>query len=257
VHALVVLPFVVALAQDEAPPGDAPPPPEALDAAEDTPADTVGPGTPEAETETGTEPETEPPAEADAAPLVPALDASLPASTEGSTSTPAMSSPSWWRGFWSGALHVSGSIAPVPTLGLTAGAGVGGRWWSMRAEGSIGNGADEDQTVSALPLAVAVVPCIHLGTGGGTYETWGLVACATGTAALVPVGGRFDGLGPYVGAGGRAGVETRATDGGALRAFVQLEAPVVGFRLHADDGEVFTSPPVNVVLGVAADVPGG
>jgi hypothetical protein len=256
VAALVPVVFVLAADGPSSPLGDAPPPPEATEATKDTapdepaadepaatdsPAEAAGDGEPAADSEA--------PASSS---LVPALD-DAGAAAAPSTETATAPAPRL-RGFWSGGFHVGALLAPAPTVGLTLGAGVGGSWWSLRVEGSADIANVEEPALTTTPLAVAVAPCAHFRFAGGEA---GVIACPTGTAALVPVGGRFTGLGPYVGVGGRIGLEERGDDGGAWRVFLQGESPVVGFRLHADDGEVFTSPSLNVVVGAAVDIPAG
>ena len=239
-----------ALVDDDAPLGDAPPPPEMT---EDTAGDDVvddpsvtgppAPGGLDAVVDEGA-----------AEPLVPALDAPAQPSAAGPSTAP---QPWLWR-FWSPGVHVGALIAPVPTVGVTLGAGVGGPWWSLRVEASIDGAEFEDLDILALPVSLAVAPCAHVPMPHDDEgSAWGFVGCATGTAGVVFVGGEYTGIGPYVGAGGRFGIEERGDDGGAWRATVQVEAPVVGYQLHAADGTAFTSPVVNFVVGVAADLPGG
>jgi hypothetical protein len=245
----VIAPFVLALSalalvDDEAPRGDVPPPPEATE--DSAPPEPAVDGD-DASASDGVAPEPAPPPPSPPAtakkPRAPAVDVD--------DKGPASSTP-WVHGFWTGGVHIGALLAPLPTVGLTLGAGVGGPWWSVRVEGSADIADFEELAVTTTPVGIAAAPCLHVHFPD---DDGGVSACATGTAALVPVSGRFEGVGPYVGAGGRIGLEGRdAHDGGAARLFLQAEAPIVGFRLRGD-GEVFTSPYANFVLGLAFDIP--
>jgi hypothetical protein len=73
----------------------------------------------------------------------------------------------------------------------------------------------------------------------------------------VPAAGRFVGVGPYVGAGGRAGFDVRTADDTTVRLFVQVEGAIVRTRYDAVGGAIWVTPPFNVIAAVGLDLPGG
>ncbi len=173
--------------------------------------------------------------------------------------------PSTWDFLPEGATMLGGAssswvffLAPGAELG--PGASLAARWGNaeLRAEVAGRGGWSSDIVSAHGTLAATVLPCLHVPFFDVTDDApVGLHACATGTTALVAAAGGYLGLSPYVGAGGRLGVEWVQRDLAALRFWGQVEAAL--FRpIYVDltgGPLVDLAAPANVAIGVTFEIP--
>jgi hypothetical protein len=140
-----------------------------------------------------------------------------------------------------------------PTAGLVAGAGLRSEGWSLSLEGradlprsrEVGGGR-----VEAGTLAGSLVPCLRRGLFGACF-----------LASVVALRGNGQGLleaqqmtTVFVSLGARAMVELPQTGVLAFRAHLDLSVPLTRTTLKVGEEAVWTSPPVNVALGLAGVV---
>ncbi|MCC7072521.1 MAG: hypothetical protein IT383_14425 [Deltaproteobacteria bacterium] len=149
-------------------------------------------------------------------------------------------------------------LAPGAELG--PGATMAARWGELELRGELfARGGWSSEIVSAHgTLAATVLPCLHVPLFELTNDApVGLHACASATTALVVAAGGYLGLSPYLGAGGRLGLEWVQHDLAALRFWGQVEGAI--FRpIYVDltGGSLLDlAAPANAAIGVTFEIP--
>jgi hypothetical protein len=141
----------------------------------------------------------------------------------------------------------------APTIGVFAGLGLRGEWWSISIEGRADLPRTQDVgggSITAGTLAATLAPCLR----GGPFG-----ACALATLeALRGSGQDLDNarqMTSLFGAvGARALVELPAQGPVAFRAQVDVVSPLTRTALTVGGDAVWTSPPVTVAVGLATVV---
>lgn len=182
-----------------------------------------------------------------------------------STSTPSTSTPSTETtttreptvaGLYGLEAHGSALLSPEAML-IGASAYAGARWqmFSGRVEARVDIPIGDANTDS-VPLLLTLAPCAHfpiVDLEGD--ESLGIGGCVTVSGGVIAMSGAFDGVGAYVGSGGRASVEWTLADDTTLRGFMQIEGALVRARYSGGADRSYTLPPVNVMMGFGVDLP--
>ncbi len=152
--------------------------------------------------------------------------------------------------------HIAVGVAPQDFMfGGTAYAGLRWEWLSGRAEFRIDFPGDDRGTTS-VPLLLSAVPCAHIPISKlGPDEEIDVSTCGTLTGGVIPVFGTYNGLGIYAGVGARVGLDWRFDDTSAIRGFMQLEGAALRPQYESSNAATFTTPPLNIMIGIGVDLP--
>jgi hypothetical protein len=152
--------------------------------------------------------------------------------------------------------HGSALMSPEAML-IGASAYAGARWqmFSGRVEARVDIPIGDANT-EAVPLLLTLAPCAHFPVVDlEDDESLGIGGCLTVSGGVIMMSGAFDGVGAYVGSGGRASIEWILADDTTLRGFLQIEGALVRARYSGGADRSYTLPPVNVMMGFGVDLP--